>query len=285
MRQLIVFAFLLPSLCFAQQTVSAPRSDGASTPLMVYEAQGTVHGCAPLAVLSHGLGGTERGLAYLARYMSEQGWTAIVMGHRESGHDALVAALSGGAKRMDVMESILTGPKPAGARLLDVGAALAWQQKRCTPKYKVLMGHSMGAQTVMLEAGARNDIGVKPGEDRFDAYVALSPQGPNRAMKEGAWAGIKKPMLVMTGTLDGRPGRDYVWRTLAYAGLPSDGARGCHWLGVVDGAVHADFGGNGAHVDRVGPMVTDTVTQFLKGARAGKCVLPPARAGLTMTAK
>ena len=61
----------------------------------------------------------------------------------------------------------------------------------------------MGAVTVMLEAGAKNIIGVAPsaaGLDRFDAYVALSPEGPGIIFSERAWHGIHKPLLVLTGT-------------------------------------------------------------------------------------
>lgn len=270
---------------FAQTVVSAPRSDGAATPLMVYEAKGSTLSCPNLAVLSHGLGGSERGLAYLAKFMSEQGWTAIVMGHEESGRRVVAAAARQGGTRRGWMQGILADPKAVEPRLLDVGAALAWQQKRCVPKYKVLMGHSMGAQTTMLEAGTTNVLGIKSGADRFDAYVALSPQGPNAVSAAGAWEGIKKPMLVITGTEDGGLDGKYQWRAETYAGLPADGKRGCHWLMIVDGMEHADFGGNGPHMDVSGPAVTSTVKQFLAGAMTGKCVVPEKRAGIAMSAK
>lgn len=146
----LLASLLLSSVCSfvaAQHLVAAPRSDGASTPLMVYEAQGKVDGCAPLAVLSHGVGGSERGLAYLAKFMSEQGWTAIVMGHRESGREVVMRAARDGGARRGVLQGIVADPKAAAPRLLDVGAAVAWQEQRCSPKYKVLMGHSMGAET------------------------------------------------------------------------------------------------------------------------------------------
>lgn len=252
---------------------------------MVYEAQGNVVGCAPLAVLSHGVGGSERGLAYLAKFMSEQGWTAIVMGHRESGREVVMRAARSGRGRRDLLQGIVADPKAAAPRLLDVGAALGWQNKRCPPKYKVLMGHSMGAETVMLEAGAKNQIGMPSGADRFDAYVALSPQGPNPVFAESAWAGIQKPMLVITGTEDGGLEGRYTWRTLAYAGLPADGARGCHWLEVIDGMEHADFGGNGPHMEVSAPIVTSSVKQFMAGAQSGKCALPAKRSGVAMSAK
>jgi hypothetical protein len=50
----------------------------------------------------------------------------------------------------------------------------------------------------MLEAGAINMIAVASppsGQDRFDAYVALSPEGPGIVFPDRAWRGIHKPML------------------------------------------------------------------------------------------
>ncbi|MBS1814939.1 MAG: alpha/beta hydrolase [Acidobacteria bacterium] len=286
MRSLLLSVLLIPALSFAQQTASAPRADGASTPLMVYAAQGDVHGCAPLALLSHGAGGSERGLAYLARAMSEQGWTAIVMGHRESGREVAVSLMRKNGGRRGGLQALITTPKAMEARLMDIGAALAWQQKRCAPPYKVLMGHSMGAETVEMEAGAPNKLGVKGGADRFDAYVILSGMGVGAVFPAKAWGEFHKPVLVMTGTLDkSLETGEYTWRTEPFREMPTDGQRACHWLGAVDGATHADFGGNGDEMQRVGPIAISTVKAFVAGARAGKCVLPAGVAGLDLKAK
>lgn len=253
---------------------------------MVYEAQGNVQGCAPLALLSHGAGGSERGLAYLAKAMSESGWTAIVMGHRESGREVAQSLMREKGGRRGGLQALITDSKAMSARLMDVGAALAWQGKRCTPPYKVLMGHSMGAETVEMEAGAPNKLGVKDGADRFDAYVMLSGMGVGPIFPEGAWSSFHKPVLVMTGTLDNalEPG-GYVWRTQPFKGMPSDGQRACHWLGIEDGASHADFGGNAPTVEKFAPTTIATVKAFVAGARAGKCVLPEKKEGVTMSAK
>src|SRR5690349_10998998 len=88
LRILIVTTVLLSaSAVFAQQLVQAQRRDGALTPLRVYSPSGS--GCAPLAVISPGAGGSENGYKYLAQGMQADGWRAIVMGHKESGSAAL----------------------------------------------------------------------------------------------------------------------------------------------------------------------------------------------------
>src|SRR5580658_9515051 len=71
-------------LC-AQTRIEVPRADGRTTPLEVYDPGAKASTCAPLAVISHGAGGSEEGYGYLARALAGEGYTAIVMGHQESG--------------------------------------------------------------------------------------------------------------------------------------------------------------------------------------------------------
>jgi predicted dienelactone hydrolase len=270
----------------AASHISTPRADGQTTPLLVYAAEGVTSGCAPLAVISHGAGGSEEGYRYLAQAMSRLGYTAVVMGHRESGLSALRADMRAHGFRQGV-QALVVDPHAEETRLLDVGAALKWADRQCAAPFRVLLGHSMGAETVMLEAGAKNIIGVDPavaGQDRFDAYVALSPEGPGIVFAEHAWSGIHKPMLILTGTRDqslkgGPPVRQIPWRE-----LPGNAAQ-CQWLGVVDGATHLNFAGTGIGSERVKPLVTQTVADFLAGVQAGACHLPQTGSAMTMQAK
>ncbi len=174
----------------AQKHISVPRSDGKKTPLMIYRAIDAGPGCAPLALISHGAGGSEIGYRYLGRGMANLGYTAVVMGHKESG----LPALSGDIMRKGFMSGItalVADPAAESDRLLDVAAALKWADSQCHAPFRVLLGHSMGAETVMLEAGARNRINVPSppaGQDRFDAYVALSPEGSGVVFPAGCLA-------------------------------------------------------------------------------------------------
>jgi len=260
----------------AQQTVASPRADGAQTPLRIFAPAG--QGCAPLAVISPGAGGTENGYSYLAKGLRDHGYLAIVMGHKESGpatlrKDVFHEGIHGGLKDM------VTDPELQNDRMLDLAAALNWAEKQCQRPYKVLLGHSMGSDTVVFEAGATNKLGVR-GTDRFDAYVALSPSGPGSIFTSDSWKGIHKPLYVLTGTLDKGLEGSWEWRMAPYDGMPP----GCKWLGVIDGATHMNFAGVGF----AGPtekLTLDSVTAFLEGARAGKCALPAAESGITLKSK
>ena len=284
---MVAFAALLPATCIcAQQQVSAPRADGHTTPLLVYAAQGKGGGCSPLAVISHGAGGSENGYRYLAEAMARLGYTAVVMGHRESGLEALGADV----RQYGIMPGLrnLVADKNAEqARLLDVDAALKWADAQCKAPFRVLLGHSMGAETVMLEAGAKNIVGVTSppaGQSRFDAYVALSPEGTGVVFTDGAWGGITKPMLILTGTRDqslqgGPEARQIPWHNLP----PS--AEKCHWMGVIDGATHMNFAGVGPGSDSVKPLVTQTIAEFLDGVQKGGCAAPAPAHGVVYSVK
>jgi predicted dienelactone hydrolase len=279
-----ILAVQLP--LFAQERVNAPRADGHITPLRVYRPAGAVSGCAPLAVISHGAGGSENGYRYLAEAMSKMGFTAIVMGHHESDGSTLRCDMFRYGIKQGVRK-LVTDPRAEEARLLDVGAALNWAAQQCKAPYRVLLGHSMGSETVMLEAGARNMIGVPDppaGQDRFDAYVALSPEGPGIVFPDEAWAGIRKPLLVLTGTRDQELQGGPLSRQVPWRELPGNAAR-CQWMGVIKGATHMNFAGIGFGARRVNSLVTRTIAAFLNGARKGKCTLQASTAGITLQAK
>ncbi len=277
LRRSLPLLALGSSLAQAQQPTLAPRADGASTPIMVYEPASS-SSCPPLAVLSHGVGSSEKDLAYLAKSLSEDGWLAIVMGHKESGKSYMWGNIRADGFKKGLLDSI-SRKEPYDARMMDIAATLKWADARCHAPFKALLGHSMGAATVMMEAGAKNKLGVTGG-DRFNAYVALSPQGPGEIFTNDAWSGIKKPVLVMTGTRDSGTEGTWQWRTETYKKM----SPGCKWLGIVDGAGHLNFAevafSSGTHA-----LVNKTAIAFLDGVRAGRCVAPAATSGMTLDAK
>ena len=266
----------LPQCTLAQQELSVPRPDGHTTPLLLYPALGADSACAPLAVISHGAGSSEYGYRYLAEAMSRLGYTTVVMGHRESGMPALRADMREKGL-MQGLRALVADPAAEQARLLDVGAALKWEDSQCAAPFRVLLGHSMGAETAMLEVGARNIIGVTSppaGQDRFDAYVALSPEGPGVVFPKDAWSGIHKPILILTGTRDESLKGGHQARLLPWRDLPGSAGH-CQWMGVIDGATHMNFAGNGPGYEQVAAMATQTIKAFLEGVNRKICTLPP----------
>ncbi|MGA2344939.1 MAG: hypothetical protein ABSF93_02965 [Candidatus Sulfotelmatobacter sp.] len=270
------FAVLTMVAC-GQELVQAPREDGAKTPLRVYAPKTT--GCAPLALISPGAGGSEDGYRYLAEGLRDDGWRAIVMGHKESGSAALRASMQHAGGLKGGVEELVLNPAAYNARLMDIAAALQWAAGRCKAPFVALLGHSMGARTVEVEAGAKNKLGVAS-LDRFDAYVALSPDGPGTMFPENAWSGIGKPVLLLTGTQDQSLDGDWTNRTIPYDSLPA----GCKWLGVIDGATHLNFAGVGFSRSTEKLTLLETKT-FLDGLRSGKCGAPVQADGITLKNK
>lgn len=285
-----MFAVLLAAqLAVAQKPATAPRSDGHTTPLMIYTPAVSGTACAPLAIISHGAGGSEDGYRYLAQTMAQSGFYTIVMGHRESGLAALRSDMRAHGFK-DGVQALVADPNAEQARLLDVASALAFATRQCRPTFRVFLGHSMGAETVMLEAGARNMIGVTcppASQNRFDAYIALSPEGPGIIFPEHAWSEIHKPLLILTGTRDQSLKGGPAARQVPWHDLPGNAPRKCQWMGVITGATHMNFAGNGPGADNVEPLITQTIMAFLRDLRDGQgaCTLPSPTAGMTLQAK
>lgn len=265
MLSCLAVSFSLPAL--AQTPASLPRSDGAVTPVLVYG--GAASACPRTMIVSHGLGGSERGLPQLAEAMARDGWRVIVMGHGESGRDALREAFRETRGIRAAFEQVVTDPDAYRGRLLDLDAAHAEATRRCRPPQLVLAGHSMGAATTMLEAGSVARVG-RFGRDRFDAYVAISPQGVGKLYADGAWSAVAKPVLMITGTRD--RGRDGDWRTRisAFEQLPPGRKR----FIVIPDATHLELGGRGA--PSVSQMVAAATREFLAGV-ATRGSLPRSR--------
>ncbi|MFN7668714.1 MAG: alpha/beta hydrolase, partial [Burkholderiales bacterium] len=151
---------------------------------------------------------------------------------------------------------------------------------KCHATKSVLIGHSMGAATTMMEAGARNTLGIK-GTDSFDAYIALSPQGTGSIFPHNAWTDIRRPMLSLTGTRDDElGGASWKTRTEPYMNMPA----GCKWLGVIDGATHMNFAGNGMS-RRTEALAAQVIGSFLDGVHRDDCKAPIQHHGIDVQSK
>lgn len=235
--------------------------------------------CRGIAIISPGAGGTEQGYRYLGDALSSLGYLSVVVGHQESGRRALREHMRGNGLREGLAE-LITEPDAYRGRFMDITASMQWAEGRCNSSEKLLIGHSMGAATVMIEAGARNKVGVY-GTDSFNAYIALSPQGTGSIFPENAWSGIRRPMLLITGTRDtGLGGTSWETRTEPFRNMPP----GCKWLGVIDGASHLNFAGTGMS-RKAETLTVQTISAFLDGLRAGDCKPQGQVAGMDLSTK
>lgn len=202
-------------------------------------------GAVPLILFSHGLGGSLDGGAEWSRAWAEAGLATLHLQH--AGSDRAIWA--GGLKAVKAAASV----EQLLARCRDVRFAVAqllqlqqageagWAHIR--PDALGMSGHSFGAHTTLAVAGrafpAR--LGSDLAEPRFKAFAAFSPAAGSNP--DGLRT-ITRPMLCMTGSLDGDPlgsERSGDYRRAVYEHLPP-GAKAQLWL---EGADHQTFGGSG----------------------------------------
>jgi pimeloyl-ACP methyl ester carboxylesterase len=277
MRFVKVSAIGAALIGLASSSVSAqglPRADGAGTPVKRYGPQ---TGCGPAMIISHGFGGDENGNSGLASAMAAQGWRVIVMGHRESGREAFRTAIFSNSPKQGILDATTTPPRHR-ARFLDLDAAIAEMTRNCRPAKFVLAGHSMGAMTTMLEAGAAARFG-RFGSNRFDAYVAISPQGIGYTYDRNAWAGISKPVLMITGTRDQGSDGGVETRLSAFEGLPAGSKR----LAIIPDAGHLALAANGGN--GVTKAIAALTLEFLNAVGKGRSLPPSALRGIDIRDK
>ncbi|MBW8638193.1 hypothetical protein K1W69_13430 [Hoeflea sp. WL0058] len=111
---------------------------------------------------------------------------------------------------------------------------------RLLPTKGAITGHSFGAYTSQLFAGAEIDLPGKGSvnflDDRFSAAILMSAQGRDQqGLRDGSWDGINGPMLNLTGTRDGgAKGQDWRWKVEPYEFAPP----GDKYLAVLTDADH-----------------------------------------------
>lgn len=245
------------------ESVSIHRTGQRLVAATVYWPQGT---CQGIAIISPGAGGGEDGYRYLGEALAGLRYLAAVVGHHEGGRQDLRERTRGQGLR-DGLAELVTDGSAYAERLKDIAALKQWAKVQCgASSMSVLVGHSMGAATTLIEAGARNHLGVA-GSNAFDAYIALSPQGSGPIFPKHAWPQIHSPVLILTGTRDNAlGGASWQTRTEPF----DDMAPGCKWLGVVQGATHAHFAGNGLS-RRTESLATQVIADFLSKAPTGHC--------------
>ena len=260
---------------FAAFESEFPRADGQSVPVKVY--QSSSEPCPPIMVISHSIIGSMNSLSNIAEAAEQAGYRVIVMDHAESGMEVFREIAEGENPRGNFSQAINSEDRHR-KRFLDLDAVWKRASSSCELPFTVLVGHSMGAQTTMMEAGAVARIG-RMGADRFDAYVALSPQGVGSQFEENAWLNIKKPVLMITGTRDNGQDGSYENRLTAFEGLPPGSKR----IVVIDEATDRDISGHGS--GNVRNLIPEVVMEFLDNVRNDRMTQPKLHTGVTVSDK
>ena len=206
----------------------------------------------PLVVFSHGIGGSRQGYSYLGRYWASRGYASLHLQHVGSDRSLwfgnpfeLVGRLQGAARESEAV-----------ARVRDLRFALDQLlagdlAPRIDAQRIVAAGHSYGANTTLLAAGAtvqRDGERLDLRDPRIQAVIVLSaPPFYGEASPEQILGPVRVPSLHVTATED-------VIRIPGYYSGPQDrvavfDATGSprKTLAVFSGGSHSIF------TDRAGP--------------------------------
>lgn len=203
---------------------------------------------APVVFFSHGLGGNRNGCAYLGRHWSARGYVAVFTQH--PGSDDSVWKGQAMGQRMTAMRSAASGENLV-LRAQDIHAVLdqlaLWSKQsdhalaeRLDLEHVGMSGHSFGAQTTQAVSGQTFPlVGQRYTDKRIDAAIAFSPGAPLRGDAAKAFADVKIPWLLMTGTNDVSPigGQDVASRLAVFKNLPQEDK----YELVLDKAEHSAF--------------------------------------------
>lgn len=218
----------------------------------------------PLLLVSHGAGGDRDSHRAQAEHLASHGFVVACVEHPASGPARL---RQGGRLRANLAamtrdaEEVLGRPQDLRRvldRLLAGTLEVPGPAPRIDPARIAALGHSFGAATVLMLAGARVALDVlQPpqagapglGPDRFEprlrTVIALSPQAEAPPFfRPGSFASLRCPVLGLSGSRDASQGEiGPEDRRAAFDRWPADGSR--HGLVWIEGAAHLDFADDG----------------------------------------
>ncbi len=202
---------------------------------------------APVVLFSHGLGGSRENDVFLGEHWAARGYVAVFMQH--PGSDESVWKPLEKSERLRAMKKA-ANVENFQLRIEDVHVVLdvlaAWNEKaghelhgRLELTKVGMSGHSFGAVTTEAVSGEVYPIGPSLTDPRIKAAVAFSPSTPKMGSAEKAFAPVKIPWLLMTGTNDAAPigGQTVASRLEVFPALPP----GQKYELVLDKAEHSAF--------------------------------------------
>ena len=290
----------LPSLPLQAQETSAAVVDETwvdaarqrEVPVKLRWPDASVHlGARPLVLFSHGLGGTRQGGSVWGEAWAAAGFVVLHLQHLGSD----LAAVGRLTSTFTDKSALRTAGSPTQllARLRDVVFALDEVARRQTlgqgksqgsnpgrwasvrAERVGLSGHSFGAITTLGMAGQRYPKFDGINEPRLASFIALSPSPPPAGNAAQAFERMTRPMLSVTGTLDGdvagtgatperRAGVFAVLPSSGQPGGPSGGSYGNKAHLVLQDADHMTFAGQTGREVEIIPR--EAITRDLQAA-------------------
>lgn len=172
---------------------------------------------APVILFSHGLGGSRENNEYTNKHWASRGYVVVALQHPGSDEsvwkDVLIRDRMAAMKKAASAENLLL-------RVKDVPVVLDWLATEDAAENKLLSGrldmnrvgmsgHSFGAVTTQAVSGQTFPKGKSATEPRIKAAVVMSPSVPRVGSAETAFADVKIPWLLLTGTHDASPFGDF----------------------------------------------------------------------------
>ncbi len=161
----------------------------------------------PLVVFSHGIGGSRRGYSYLGRHWASQGYASLHLQHVGSDRAVWMGNPFALAGRLQAAAQ----DSEATARVGDLSFALDQLLAgplagRIDDRRIVAAGHSYGANTTLLAAGAqvqRAGRALSLRDARVRAAIVISaPPFYGESLPQSVLGGIRVPSLHITATED-----------------------------------------------------------------------------------
>jgi len=174
-------------------------------PFKLYRPE-TLGAPAPVLVFSHGYGGSREAAAYLGEHMASHGFVSFHLQH--PGSDSSI--WKGSANPLQTIAQTPITVEMTLNRFADLPFALdqitaANLSGLLAGKLNMnavgMWGHSFGGVSTMAAAGQRFRGGSAP-EPRIRAAAVFSPNAPTGVEPATAYAGIRIPMLYISGTRD-----------------------------------------------------------------------------------
>jgi dienelactone hydrolase len=229
-------------------------------------------GTFPVIIFSHGAGHSHRDYSRLIRYWTSHGYICIQPEH----HDSLsLRPVADPARAQAQVASDIRDPKIWVDRVADdkfmlsalplLAAAIPEVAVRMTAARVGIAGHSLGAHTTAVLAGAKIDLPGVSGLSNLatsgiSAALVMSGHGRGElGLRDASWSEISMPMMVITGSRDiGFFRRPAAWREEAYWFAPPPNK----YLVTFEGASHSAFTGMGhqeasARLLRIVNLATD----------------------------
>jgi predicted dienelactone hydrolase len=244
----------------------------------------------PVVVLSHGGGGSWDANFAQAGHLASHGYAVLALEHVGSNTEVMQRSL----RYMANLRAMTRDPAEVLGRPKDVSFAID-QAMRWSAQHESLrarfdlervgvLGHSFGAYTALVVAGARPALDwlqppVAPGrglgpdlrDARIQCGVTLSPQGPGEPFFiEASYASLKVPMLGISGSRDQQQQAEPQNRRAGF-GLWPAGDKTFIWLNNADHTAFSDSTGSGRRMlpsqtrDDVQPLVRAATLAFFNG--------------------